>query len=158
MSDRVLQLLGPSTGGIRRVVAATTTGLRARGWEVITAGPAGVLDGLVDQDAVVPVPRGWAELRRLARGVDVVHAHGLKPGWLAASVRPRAPIVVSVHNVVLDEVAGRAAKPLRILEGLLPRVVDRVIAMSPSIADRFGGRAVVIAPSAAPPVPTRTSS
>jgi glycosyltransferase involved in cell wall biosynthesis len=92
----------------------------------------------------------------LAREVDVVHAHGLKAGWLAASVRPRAPLVVSVHNVVLDEVAGRAAKPLRILEGLLPRVVDRVIAMSPSIADRFGGRAVVIAPSAPPPVPTRT--
>ena len=56
---RVLQLLGPSTGGIRRVVAALSDGLRAHGWSVLTAGPDGVLDGLGGQDAVVPVPSGF---------------------------------------------------------------------------------------------------
>src|SRR5205814_8906904 len=97
----VVQLLGPSTGGIRRVVATLTAGLRGRGWEVVTAGPAGVLRGLVDQDAVVPVsPRRAAAARRaltpLFAGADLVHAHGLTAGWLAATVRHRPPLVVSV--------------------------------------------------------------
>ena len=41
MAERVLQLLGPSTGGIRRHVGALAAALEARGWEVTVAGPAG---------------------------------------------------------------------------------------------------------------------
>lgn len=164
---RILQLLGPSTGGIRRVVASLTAGLRERGWHVVVAGPAGVLDGLGGQDAVVPIPGGlspgalWAARRALAplvAGVDLVHAHGLKPGWLAASLRPRPPLVTSVHNLVLDEAAGRAAPVLRRLEGRLPSVSDRTIALSSGVAARFAGApgVVVIPPAAAVGAPRRS--
>jgi glycosyltransferase involved in cell wall biosynthesis len=166
---RVLQLLGPSTGGIRRVVAALTTELRAHGWDVTTAGPTGVLAGLVDQDAVVPVPTGLSpsgllaarrSLASLVDGVDLVHAHGLKPGWLAASLRPRPRLVVSVHNLVLDEAAGLAAPLLRSLEGRLPAVSDRTIALSPEVAGRFAGAGgvVTIPPAAERPRPVRSGA
>ena len=42
----VLELLGPSTGGIRRHVAALGSILADQGWAVTYAGPAGVLDNL----------------------------------------------------------------------------------------------------------------
>jgi glycosyltransferase involved in cell wall biosynthesis len=116
-------------------------------------------------DVVVPVSaRHGLAARRALRGAmaqaDLVHAHGLTAGWLAASIRPRPPLVVSVHNLVLDEVAGRAAPVLRRLEGLLPAVVDRTVALSPEVARRFAGgrgagRVRVIAPAAEPAAPTR---
>jgi glycosyltransferase involved in cell wall biosynthesis len=164
---RVLQLLGPSTGGIRRVVAGLTTSLRQRGWDVVTAGPEGVLAGLIGQDAVVPVPGGLSplallrarrSLTQLLAGVDIVHAHGLKPGWLVASVRRHPPLVTSVHNLVLDESAGATAPVLRALEGRIPRISQRVIALSPGIADRYRGApgVVVIPPTADAPRPSRS--
>ena len=161
---RVLQLLGPSTGGIRRVVASLTTALREDSWSVTTAGPAGVLDGLVEQDAVVPVglrslPAARRRLRALLADVDVVHAHGLTAGWIAASLRRRPPLVVTVHNLVLDEAAGAAAPALRLLEGRLPMACDKVIAVSDGIADRFGrsAKVVVIPPVAEAPRPRRSA-
>ena len=162
----VLQLLGPSTGGIRRHVAALVDGLGAQGWTARVAGPAGVMDGIGPQDAVVPVPSGLdprkvLRARRALQGltvggtsdvdVDVVHAHGLKAGLLASTIKGARPLVVTVHNLVLDEAAGRSAAVLRRLEARLPRRVDRLIAVSPQIAERFDGlpgsdRVVVVPP------------
>jgi len=140
---RVLQLLGPSTGGIRQVVAALTSELEGRGWDVVTAGPPGVLAGLVHQDATL------RDMRRLAKEVDVVHAHGLKVAWRAVGVHP---LVTTVHNVVLT-----SNPVLRFLERRVPG--DRLIATSSEVAARFTGRPVtVIPPAAAPPRPTRTTS
>lgn len=168
MTGRVaLQLLGPSIGGIRRHVAYLRDQLRADGWVVRTAGPAGVLDEL---DHVVPIPSGARldqalaarrALRPLLDGVDVLHAHGLKAGWVAATVRPRPPLVVSVHNLVLDDVAGRSAPLLRLLEDRLPGRADATIAVSREVARRFDGRPGadrirVIPPAGPPPVPART--
>jgi len=162
-----LELLGPSIGGIRRHVAYLSEQLRAAGWEVRTAGPAGVLD---DLDHVVPIPGGARPdqalaarraLRPLLDGVDVVHAHGLKAGWLAATLRPRPPLVVSIHNLVLDEVAGWSAPLLRRLEERLPGRADATIAISGEVARRFAGRPGadrirVIPPAGPPPVPMRS--
>jgi len=170
---RVLQVLGPSTGGIRRHVAFLRDHLRRTGWEVEVAGPAGALD---DLDHVVPIPRrdrpvgtarAWARLREVVDGFDLVHAHGLKPGLLLGAMRDRPPVVLSVHNLVLDEVAGRLAPVLRRLEGRLPGRVDAVIAISPGVAERFAGRFAgrhdpatfhVIPPAGPPPQPTRPAA
>ena len=166
MTGRVLELLGPSTGGIRRHVAYLAEQLRQHGWEVAIAGPAGVLDGL---DHVVPVPGGADPvavvrvrrmLRRLVADFDVVHAHGLKAGWIASLVPARPPLVVSIHNLVLDEVAGRTAPALRWLEGRLIRRADATIAVSREVAHRFDGlpgadRIRVIPPAGPPPAPRR---
>ena len=144
----VLQLLGPSTGGIRRHVVHLAETLCRRGWQVQTAGPAGVLDDLADLDHVVDVPaaldppaacKARRDLARVAAGAAVVHAHGLKAGWLAVSLRRRPPVVVTVHNLVLAEVAGPAAWPLQRLEALLPRVADATVATAPEVARRFAG-------------------
>src|SRR5205085_6758774 len=93
---RVLQLLGPSAGGIRRHVAYLTGELRRRGWPVQTAGPNGVLDGLGGLDRPVAIPSGASlrrapgavrAVRRMLASADVVHAHGLTAGWIAALAR-----------------------------------------------------------------------
>jgi glycosyltransferase involved in cell wall biosynthesis len=68
--------------------------------------------------------------------------------------------VVSVHNLVLDEAAGRTAPVLRALEGRIPSVADRTIALSSEVARRFGGATgvVTIPPAAAVPQPTRSGA
>lgn len=167
---RVLQLLGPSTGGIRRHVGFLAARLAAQGWGVEVAGPAGVMDGEGGQDHVLAVPGGPGPgliparraLARLAPEVDVIHAHGLKAGWLAALLgRSYPPVVVTVHNLVLHEAAGMFTGPLRMAEGLLPGRVAATIAVSPAIAARFGGptdRLRVIPPAAPPAVARRPAA
>lgn len=169
MPDRALLVLGPSAGGIRRHVAVLRDGLRDLGWQVAVAGPAGVMDGLGGVDHEVPVSaspvqvaRAARALRALGRDVDVVHAHGLKAGLcaVAGGVRPR---LMTIHNVVLDETAGRGAAALRLLEQRLPARMDRTIAVSAEIAARFeaspGHERIVVIPPAGPlPVPTRDAA
>ncbi len=165
----VLQLLGPSTGGIRRHVSHLTDHLRAAGWDVTVAGPQGVLDHI---DHVVPVPAGADPVRAaravrafrsLTAGHDLVHAHGLKAGWVAAAARSPQPLIVSVHNLVLDDVAGRSAPMMRWLEGKLPGRADATIAVSHEVARRFEGvrgadRISVVPPTGPPPSPTRSAT
>lgn len=167
-SDRVLQVLGPSTGGIRRHVGALTCALRDRDWEVDIAGPALVApDKANGSFHVVPIGArrdalaAIAALRRLAPGFDLVHAHGLTAGWLAAAARLPQPVVVTVHNLVVDAVVGRRAALLRPIEARLPGRVTRTIAISDEIARRFtglpgAGRIDVIAPVGPRPCPDRT--
>lgn len=165
---RVLLLLGPSAGGIRRHVALLRDGLEDRGWAVTTAGPPGVLEDLGGVDHEIPV--GWSpavfplavrRLRAAASGVDLVHAHGLKAGALtvAARIRPR---VLTVHNVVLDESAGHFAPLLRRVERALPQAVEHTIPVSDEIARRLGiahaPTTTVIVPAGPLPVQTRRRS
>ena len=130
----VLLVRGPSTGGIGRHVAALAAALPAYGWTVTTL-------------AVPGDPRAVPAIRRAAAGTDVVHAHGLRLGWWASLVPKRPPLVVTVHNVVLDEVAGWRAPLLRRLERRLPARADAVIATSAAVAAGLGGRvATVVVP------------
>ncbi len=170
----VLQLLGPSTGGIRRHVAHLTDRLAERGWPVAVAGPAAVLDGLRPLDHVVEVPGVEASgavllpavrsarcaLAALVGDVGLIHAHGLKAGWVAASLRRRPPLVVTVHNLVLPEAAGAVTPVLRALEARLPERAGHTIVVSAEMARRFtgvrgAGRVRVIAPASPAQVPTR---
>lgn len=171
MPERVIEVLGPSTGGIRRHVEALVSHLLEAGWEVATAGPPGVVDPQgrwVHHD--LQVATGPADLLRLpalrrrlgevAAGADLVHAHGLKAGWSAVVGGVEQPIVATVHNLVLDEAAGAVAPALRWLEGRLPARVDHVIAVSEEISRRFTGRdnVTVIPPAGPRPVPTEPPS
>lgn len=150
----VLQVLGPSSGGIRRHVAALASALEAGGWGVEVAGPAGVMRGLgrpqhdLSVGGPLAVAAGRGELRALAgrAAPSLVHAHGLRAGWLAAVSGLDVPVVVTVHNVVLAETRGPAALALRRLELALPRRVDAVIAVSAEIARRLPAGAVVVTP------------
>jgi glycosyltransferase involved in cell wall biosynthesis len=63
--------------------------------------------------------------------------------------------VATIHNVVLDEVAGRRAPILRCMERALPHGVDAVIATSPAVAAAVGGARAVVAPFGPRPVPAR---
>lgn len=168
-APRVLLVLGPSAGGIRRHVATLRDGLRARGWEVSVAAPRQVMDELGGVDHTVDVGfsplgviRAARTIRRLANGIDVVHVHGLKAGLCAvlAGVRPR---LMTIHNVVLDDASGRSAAVLRRLERWLPGRMDRSIAVSGEIAQRFTGapgadRMTVVVPAGPLPVPRRDAA
>ncbi len=169
MTDTVLLLIGPSVGGIRRHVAFLADALEEQGWTVVVAGPESSIEGMRRprrRVEVVPVGmapwravRAMRKLRRVAAGVDVVHAHGLTAGWCAALARGTPPVVLTVHNVVIPETAGRNTALLRALERRLPRRVDAVIATSKAVAERMNKarRApVVIPPVGPPPVPRRT--
>ena len=166
---RVVQLVGPSTGGIRRHVRYLTEFLGSHDWSVELVAPHSVF---ADAHHVLPPlrprrPGGIVEARRVLRralhGADIVHAHGLTAGWLASTVRGRPPLVVSVHNLVLDEVAGASAPLLRWLEGRLPGRADATIAISDGVAARFAGhpgadRIRVIPPAGPTPSPSRAAA
>src|SRR5436190_23595942 len=140
---RVLLVRGPSVGGIRRHVDALAAALPGHGWTATTLAAPGD-------------PRAAAAIRRAAAAarVDVVHAHGLKVGWWASLVAHRVPLVVTVHNVVLDGVSGWRAPLLRPLEGRLAARVDAVIATSPAVAAALGSDvAAMVRPFGPPPVP-----
>ena len=159
MPDPVLQVLGPSTGGIRRHVAALTTELRRRGRPTEVAGPPGVMDGLLTLDHIVPIPDGTRpvaavrsvlRLRGAVGRATLIHAHGLKAGAVALGGRRRRPVVVTVHNVILDDVAGPSAGWHRRLERRVVARADRVIAVSEEISSRFSRTDIVVIPPVAP--------
>jgi glycosyltransferase involved in cell wall biosynthesis len=162
---RVLELLGPSSGGIRRHVDVLARHLGEHAWQPTVAGPPGVMDALGSDAVTVPVGLRPADaatavrrIRRLAADADVVHAHGLTAGWLAAAAHTGRPVVVTIHNIVLAETSGRSAPVLRRLEAGLPGRVDWVIAVSSEIADRFprwSDRIQVIVPAGPAPVVAR---
>lgn len=153
---RVVMVLGPSAGGIRRHVAYLTDEMRARDWDVTTVGPAGVLDGLATLDHALPVAAGPGALfagrqfQQLAADADVVHAHGLSAAFVATLPRKSRPTVMTVHNVVLDS-AGRKAAVLRLLEKRLPSRVDATITVSADIASSLGCATARVIPAPGPP-------
>lgn len=169
---RVVQVLGPSTGGIRVHVATLADQLRSRGLDAPVVGPPGVLAGLGQQAGVVDVPDGLSpfallharrQMRDWSDDADVLHAHGLKAGWTCVRGRPSRPVVLTVHNVVLDESAGRTAALRRSLERGVLRSADRVIAPTTAIAEGLRGvvdpgRVRVVVPASPPPVPDRLSA
>jgi glycosyltransferase involved in cell wall biosynthesis len=165
----VAQVLASSTGGIGRHVASLTRGLVATGCKVLVCGPAATDEqfGFTTAGAdFVPVeipanpgPQDSTAVRALrraltGRGIEVVHAHGLRAGFVATLARPAAPIVVTWHNTVL-------AKGLR---GQASLLVERIVARSAALtlgasedlvarAESLGARNARLGPVAAPPLP-----
>lgn len=147
---RILQVCGSAAGGVRAHLAGCARLLAADGHDVIVEAPAAVLDGLdIEPARAEPLEIGprpslndtlaVARLRRLGRRADVLHAHGLRAGALAALAlgrrrRGRTRLVVTLHNLT---VGGRLTTLVGDrLERLIARRADLVLAVSPDLAER----------------------
>ncbi|SFK67517.1 glycosyltransferase family 4 protein [Geodermatophilus ruber] len=170
---RVVEVLATSTGGVGTHVRAVLPALVAAGAEVTVGGPAateelfgfsaaGAAFGPVEIAAGLSPgadARAVARLRRLVGSGDLVHAHGLRAGLVAAAARrlggQSRPLVLTLHNA-LPERGGPVRRVLRLLERATIRGADVVLAASGDLADnarRQGARDVRVAPVSAPPLP-----
>ena len=180
---KVAFVLGTSTGGIARHVRMLAAGCAARGVAAEVFGPAqtGRDFGFSDTDPgqirftaveIADRPRVRGDLRAIARlrrllaawRPDVVHAHGLRAGALAAIavafIRPTAhdkkpALVVTVHNAPPSGGTTRAV--YRVLELIVARNADSVLCVSADLEQRMRAagarrvaRALVPAPAAWP--------
>ena len=174
---RILQVCGSAAGGVRAHLADCARLLAANGHDVIVEAPAAVLDGLdIEPARAEPLEIGprpslndtlaVARLRRLGRRADVLHAHGLRAGALAALAlgrrrRGRTRLVVTLHNLT---VGGRLTTLVGDrLERLIARRADLVLAVSPDLAERaqdLGAPHVEVAiiPAVSPQQPTEPST
>ena len=176
---RVVEVLATSAGGVGTHVRALIPAVRDAGATVRVCGapateelfgfsaagadfrPVGISSGL----APVADARAVLQLRRAAAGADLVHAHGLRAGLVAATARrlggaPRPPLVLTLHNA-LQEGFGPKQRLLKAAEGMTVRAADLVLAVSSDLADnarRLGARDVRVAPAMAPPRPPATRS
>lgn len=171
---RILQLVGPSTGGIGAHVDRLTADLRALGHEVVlvTAHVTAERFDWPEADRLWPLGRGWSLARapldwhrimRRAGTVDIVHAHGHQAALVAAvavlRARPRPRLVVTLHNELPDrrpgaQLVGWALRRADLTTGASGDLVE--------LARRLGSRRVELTPIPAPrltellatPVPT----
>jgi glycosyltransferase involved in cell wall biosynthesis len=169
-SVRVALVLGSATGGVGRHVHSLVRGLSGRGLEVVVFSPSATatrFDFATAGARVVALeippgldPRDVRAVRTLRRAlradpVDVVHAHGLRAGFVAALARPSdLPLVVTWHNRVLG--GGLRAQALRAGERLVARSADVTLGASDDLVARarsFGADDVRLGSVAAPPLP-----
>jgi glycosyltransferase involved in cell wall biosynthesis len=169
---RVALVLATSAGGVGPHVRSVAAGLAKRGGHVAVLGPAptdelfgfaaaGTRFEAIDiagRPRPVQDARAVARLRAMLSGADVVHAHGLRAGGLAAlavrSIRSGPPLVVTLHNAAPT---GRLAKtPYAVLERVVARGAASVLGVSPDLEQRMrdlGARSVARALVPAPPTP-----
>jgi len=171
---RIVEVLATSAGGVGTHVRSLIPVLRDAGASVGVSGapateelfgfraagaefsPAGISAGL----APVADARAVLQLRRALAGADLVHAHGLRAGLVAAAARRAAglrsvPLVLTLHNALLHD-GGRLARLMRRVEATTIRAADLVLAVSGDLAAnarQAGARDVRVAPVMAPPRP-----
>ncbi|TNY35414.1 glycosyltransferase family 4 protein [Thermomonospora catenispora] len=181
---KVALVLGSSTGGVGRHVRSVAAGLARRGARVVVCGPAETEEmfgfaaagarfaavAIADRPRPPSDARAVMRLRRLLAGADVVHAHGLRAGALAALAcariapggsragRGRVPVVVTLHNALIT--GGAIGMAYRTLERIVAGCADHVLGVSPDLEERMRelgarrvGRALVPAPAPAGPAP-----
>ncbi|CAM3653093.1 glycosyltransferase family 4 protein [Occultella aeris] len=146
---RIVQLTGSSDGGVGRHARELAEHL-AREHRVILAGPPGVIDAAADgvhtqQVTIADRPRmsdanAVARIRSIARRADVVHAHGLRAGALAAlALTPaghgpdRTALVVTLHNAPVGGVGMRTVAAG--LERLIFARADAVLGVSGDLVE-----------------------
>ena len=176
---RIAEVLATSAGGVGSHVRSLLPALRSAGATVTVCGappteelfgftaagasfaPVGISAGL----APLADRRAVAQLRRATADADLVHAHGLRAGLVAAAARRLGgrrdqPLVLTLHNA-LQEGSGPKQWLLRRAEGLTIRGADLVLAVSGDLAEnarRLGARDVRVAPALAPPLAPATRS
>jgi glycosyltransferase involved in cell wall biosynthesis len=172
----VALVLGSSTGGVGQHVASLVRGLTAAGCTVVVCGPAATDEmfgfsaaGAAFTPVEIPASPGPQDsgavraLRRALAGhdLDVVHAHGLRAGFVAALARPGVPLVVTLHNAVIAR--GLRAQASALVERVVSRTATLVLGASEDLVERataLGGRArlgAVSAPAMAPARRTRAA-
>jgi glycosyltransferase involved in cell wall biosynthesis len=108
-----------------------------------------------DATAVAGLRRAWRETPP-----DVIHAHGLRAGLVAALARPDGvPLVVTLHNSVLAG-SGLKGRALALLERRVVRAAQVCLCVSSDLVQRareLGGQDVRLAPVLAPPLPPATA-
>jgi glycosyltransferase involved in cell wall biosynthesis len=167
------EALATSAGGVGAHIRSLLPALTAAGADVRVCGapateelfgftaagadfrPVGISAGL----APLADARAVLAMRAATAGADLVHAHGLRAGLVAAAARrldrSRRPLVLTLHNA-LQEGTGPKQRLLRRLEGVTIRAADLVLAVSGDLAAnarRLGARDVRLAPAIAPPRP-----
>jgi glycosyltransferase involved in cell wall biosynthesis len=169
---RITEVLATSTGGVGTHVRSVLPQLLVAGADVGVCGPAATeqLFGFTATGATfTPVEisaglapaadaRAVARLRRALTGVDLVHAHGLRAGLVAAAARrlgrSRPALVLTLHNA-LPEGGGLRRRVLQAAERATVRSADVVLTASGDLADnarRQGARDVRPGPVSAPPL------
>lgn len=167
---RVAFVLGTSAGGVGRHVAMLAGGLVRGGHQVVVAGPPSTdqafgFAALGARFVPVPIsdrprplrdPRAVVALRAL-RGADVVHAHGLRAGALAAIALAGTGtgLVVTLHNAATT--GGVVGAVYGLLERIVARRADRILVVSPDLGERMarlGARRVEAAVVPAPALPS----
>jgi glycosyltransferase involved in cell wall biosynthesis len=175
---KVALVLATSAGGVGSHVRSVVAGLRERGAHVVVLGPSSTGDlfgfeaigarfaevEIADRPHPVGDARAVARIRALTRGADVVHAHGLRAGGLAALARASVvpsplrgrggvpPLVVTLHNAVIA--GGMIGAAYGILERIVAHGATEILAVSPDLEERMralGARSVRQALVPAPP-------
>jgi glycosyltransferase involved in cell wall biosynthesis len=168
---RIVEVLATSAGGVGSHVRTIVPAIRGAGATVRVCGapateelfgftatgadfrPVGISHGL----APLADSRAVVQLRQAAEGADLLHAHGLRAGLVAALARRVSgdrtrPLVLTLHNA-LQESSGPKQRLLRAVEGTTIRAADLVLAVSSDLADnarRLGARDVRVVPALAP--------
>ena len=170
----VVLVLGSSTGGVGGHVASLVRGLVAAQCRVLVCGPAATdqqfgfsaagADFLPVEIPASPGPQDSGTIRALrkafaGRDVDVVHAHGLRAGFVAVLARPAAPVIVTWHNAVL--VKGLRGHASAVVERIVARGAALTLGASEDLVERartLGARNARLGAVAAPvgAVPRRT--
>lgn len=168
-------VLATSTGGIGAHVVDLTRGLVAGGGTVVVCGPAATEERFRFTEAgarFIPVEvsagthpsdaRAVGALRRAiaTTAPEVVHAHGLRAGMVAALARTgwaragRRPLVVTLHNAVLSR--GLRGGASRLVERMVARSADVLLGASDDLVARaaaVGATDARLGPVAAPVLP-----
>ncbi|GAB2782720.1 glycosyltransferase family 4 protein [Streptomyces daliensis] len=157
-----VQVLGGGSADTGTHVRSLTAGLVARGLRVTVCAPGGAelsygFTATGASFAPAPArsePEAVAALRRVCEDADVVHAHGLQAGLLAALAlrrrRRHVPLVVTWHT--RGHARGARARLTRMLERRVARSATVVLGVSSDLvarARRRGARDARLAPVAA---------
>lgn len=151
---RIIQIMGTSSGGVAQHVQQITQGLSeklAGTGEVQVASPSELVTRFSNFARHIPLEisdrpqrsdiKIVQQIRRIALGADVLHAHGLRAAALTALAlqgRPRSkrPVfVATLHNLPVGSAKIQAISS--VLERIVARQADAVLGVSMDIVDRM---------------------
>ncbi len=144
---KVVYVVRPAEGGIRRHVSVLAANLPGLGVEVFPAGPKDFsleqLPGCPPPPHVFPIPisarphpindfRAALMTSKFASDADIIHGHGLRGGWIAALAAHvyLKPLVITAHNIA-PQTSGLKK---RLLEWTL-RMSAAIICVSRAVAN-----------------------